>query len=202
MLPASFQLPAAVLLLFGGLIACFAGYRMFRVVLGIYGFILGALIGTSIVGTGDAWLTILVGALGGLLGALILILAYFIGVALIGAGLGALGANLLWAQLGGEPHPLLVVLFAVVGALVALALQRYVIIVSTSFGGAWTAILGGLGVLGQRGAWSSAPTLSGVWLAFPSNPFPGQERIVTIGWIALSLVGLIVQVTVTAKGRK
>ena len=44
MLPASFQLPAAIVLLVGGVISCFAGYRVFRIVLGIYGFILGALL--------------------------------------------------------------------------------------------------------------------------------------------------------------
>ena len=30
MLPASFQTPAAIVLLAGGLISCFAGYRVFR----------------------------------------------------------------------------------------------------------------------------------------------------------------------------
>ena len=34
MLPATFQTPAALVLLCGGLLACFAGYRVFRVVLG------------------------------------------------------------------------------------------------------------------------------------------------------------------------
>ena len=44
------RLPAAVILLVGGLISCFAGYRVFRVVLGIYGFIIGALFASGIVG--------------------------------------------------------------------------------------------------------------------------------------------------------
>ena len=35
MLPATFQTPAAIVLLLGGLLACFAGYRVFRVVLEI-----------------------------------------------------------------------------------------------------------------------------------------------------------------------
>ncbi len=51
MLPASFQVPAAVVLILGGLLSCFAGYRVFRVVLGIYGFILGALLASSAMGT-------------------------------------------------------------------------------------------------------------------------------------------------------
>ena len=50
MLPAWFQTPAALVLVAGGLLSCFAGYRVFRVVLGIYGFILGALIASSLMG--------------------------------------------------------------------------------------------------------------------------------------------------------
>ena len=44
MLPASFHTPVAIILVLGGLLSCFAGYRVFRVVLGFFGFVLGALI--------------------------------------------------------------------------------------------------------------------------------------------------------------
>jgi hypothetical protein len=36
MLPASYQLPAAAMLLAGGVISCFFGYRLFRTVLAIF----------------------------------------------------------------------------------------------------------------------------------------------------------------------
>ena len=39
MLPATFQVPVALVLLLGGTIACFFGYRLFRIVLAIFGFI-------------------------------------------------------------------------------------------------------------------------------------------------------------------
>jgi hypothetical protein len=52
MFPVTLQIPVAVLLLLGGLVACFAGYRLFRIVLGIYGFILGALLASTMVGPG------------------------------------------------------------------------------------------------------------------------------------------------------
>src|ERR671910_794384 len=103
MLPATFQTPAAVILLFGGLLACFAGYRVFRIVLGIYGFILGALLASSAVGTDQTLWMIGAAAAGGVIGALILIAAYFVGVALIGAGIGALVAHMLWASMDREP---------------------------------------------------------------------------------------------------
>jgi len=197
MLPAVFQRPAALLLLIGGLLACFLGYRLFRIVLAIYGFILGALLASSAMGTADTGYMLVAAILGGLVGALILLAAYFVGVALVGAGLGALAANLIWAQLGGEPHPVIVILFAVVGALGALALQRYVIIVGTAFGGAWTTLVGALAFLGDRSA-SAAAAQGDVWLAYPLNPAPGQQWVL-VAWLVLGSVGTLVQLTVTAK---
>jgi len=50
MLPHSYELPAAILIVLGGTLACFAGYRLFKVVLGIYGFVLGAMLASSVMG--------------------------------------------------------------------------------------------------------------------------------------------------------
>ena len=200
MLPASFQTPAAIILLLGGLLSCFAGYRVFRVVLGIYGFILGALLASSLMGTDQRLYMVLGAVVGGILGALVLIGAYFIGVALLGGALGALAANMIWAAAGNEPHVFVVILFAISGALGALALQRYVIIVSTAFGGAWTSIVGALALAGERAAVNAA-VRNDVWLAYPLSPAPG-ERWVLIVWLALGAAGAIAQLTVTAKDKK
>jgi len=200
MLPASFQLPAAIVLLLGGLISCFAGYRVFRVVLGIYGFILGAFLASGAIGPEhSAWM---IGAalVGGVVGALILIAAYFVGVALLGAGIGALATSLIWASLGREPSALVVILFAIAGALAALALQRYVIIGATAFGGAWTIIVGALALSGSRIAVDAAAR-NNVWLAYPMNPAPGQYWVLFV-WIALGVSGVFTQLAVTAKGKK
>jgi hypothetical protein len=200
MLPASLQAPAAVILLVGGLLSCFAGYRVFRIVLGIYGFILGALLASSAMGTDHTLWMVVAAVAGGLVGALILIAAYFVGVALIGAGIGALIANVIGAALGREPHIIIVIALAIAGALVALALQRYVIIGATAFGGAWTAIVGGLALAGDRVA-AQAAARNDVWLAYPFTPAPGQ-RWVILAWIVLGILGVIVQLSVTAKGKK
>jgi hypothetical protein len=200
MLPASFQAPAAIILLAGGLISCFAGYRVFRFVLGFFGFVLGALLASSAMGTEQTLWMIGAALVGGVVGALILIAAYFVGVALIGAGVGALAANLIWAALGREPHVVVVILFAIAGALGALALQRYVIISATSFGGAWTAVVGAVPLVGNRLAVEAAARHD-VWLVYPLNPAPGQ-RWVVYAILALGLTGLIVQLSVTAKTKK
>jgi hypothetical protein len=200
MLPASFQTPAAVILLVGGLISCFAGYRVFRVVLGIYGFILGALFASGIAGPENTFWMIVAALTGGILGALILIAAYFVGVALLGAGIGALAASGIWAALGREPGALIVILFAIAGALAALALQRYVIVGATAFTGAWTIIVGALALTGS-GAPADASARTKVWLAYPMNPAPGNYWIL-LAWLALGVTGVFVQLAFTGKGKK
>jgi uncharacterized protein DUF4203 len=190
-LPVSLQVPAAVVLLIGGLVSCFAGYRLFRVVLSIYGFVLGALVATSVAGAGSTG-TLLVWALaGGIIGALILNLAYFLGVVLVGASMGAMLAAILWRQGSHDPPTLVVVLFAIAGAVAASFLQRYVIVVGTAFGGAWTAIVGGMALVGDKVA-AKAASLNDVWVVYPLDPAPGR-RWVPIAWLALGLAGLVAQ---------
>lgn len=197
MLPASFQTPAAIVLLIGGLISCFAGYRVFRIVLGIYGFILGALFASSAMGTEHTMWMIVAALAGGVVGALILIAAYFVGVALLGAGIGALVSSLIWASLGREPGALIVILFSIAGALGALALQRYVIVGATAFGGAWTIIVGALALMGKHVSIDAAAR-NNVWLAYPMNPAPGQYWVLLV-WLALGVTGVLVQLTLTGK---
>jgi hypothetical protein len=200
MLPASFQIPAAIVLLAGGLISCFAGYRVFRVVLGIYGFILGALLASGATGTEHTMWMIGAALAGGVVGALILIAAYFVGVALLGAGIGALATSLIWAAMGREPSAIIVILFSIAGALAALALQRYVIVGATAFGGAWTIIVGGLALSGNH-VTVDAAARNNVWLAYPMNPAPGQYWVLLV-WLGLGVAGVFTQLAVTAKGRK
>lgn len=200
MLPASFQTPVAIVLVFGGVLACFLGYRLFRIVLAIYGFVLGALLATSALGAAETWTMVLAAVVGGLIGALILIVAYFIGVALIGAGLATVVVHLVASQMGREPSPWLVIGMAVAGALLALALQRFVIIVGTAFGGAWTAIVGGLALADYEPAVEAAAA-GDVWVLYPLDPAAGQPWVMA-GWIALGLVGTVVQLAVTARQRR
>ena len=150
MLPAAYQLPAAVVLLAGGFIACFFGYRLFKVVLGVFGFIIGALAASSVFGAGDTTPMVIAAIVGGIAGAALLLAAYFVGVALVGAGIGALLVNVIWTQIEGDPHPAVVILFSVAGAVVATWLQRYVIILGTAFAGAWTMLVGGLALMGDQ----------------------------------------------------
>lgn len=201
MLPASYQLPAAIVLLVGGTIACFFGYRLFRIVLSIFGFIIGALAASSLFGASDTWPMVAAALVGGLVGAGILFAAYFVGVALVGAGLGAVVANMLFAAGGQEPHYLVVLLSSVAGAVLAMYLQRYVIIIGTAFGGAWTLIVGAMALAGNRGAIAAAAA-GDVWVAYPLDPAPGRQWV-PVAWVLLGLIGTGVQLGWTGgeKGR-
>ena len=168
--------------------------------LGLFGFVVGALLASSVMGTEQTMWMIGAALIGGLTGALILIAAYFVGVALIGAGFGAAAANLIWAGLGSEPHLVMVIVLSILGAVVALWLQRYVIIVATAFGGAWTTIVGVLAMMGDRVA-ENAAAKSDVWLVYPMNPAPGQQWVIFV-WLALGVAGVIGQLTFTADKKR
>ena len=201
MLPASYQLPAAVVLLIGGIVACFFGYRLFRLVLTVFGFILGVFAASSLVAPSETTWMLAAAAIGGLAGAGILYAAYFVGVALVGAGLGALAANLAVSASGRDPHVLVTAFAAVAGAVLAMYLQRYVIILATAFVGAWTMIVGAMALTGD-GAARAAVAASNVWVLYPLDPAPGRQWV-PIAWVVLGLIGTGVQLGWTGgeKGR-
>jgi Domain of unknown function (DUF4203) len=201
MLPTQYQIPAAIVLLMGGIVACFFGYRLFRIVLAVFGCILGALLASSIFGASDTGPMLAAALVGGLIGAGVLFAAYFVGVAIVGAGLGALVANLASSAAEGDPHFLVIIFASVIGAVAAIYLQRYFIIVGTGFGGAWTLIVGAMALIGDQTAMAAAAA-GDVWVAYPLDPAPGQ-RWIPIAWIVLGLIGVGVQMGVTGgeKGR-
>jgi hypothetical protein len=197
LIPQPYQLPAIVLLIIGGVIAWSAGYRLFRLVLTLYGFILGALVGTSIVGASDTTLLIFGALGGGAVGALIMFFGYFVGVALVGAGIGAFAVHMLWSRLGTDPHPFVVILAAVAGAASAMALQRYVITVATAFGGAWTMLLAGLSLTDYGKRLVGRPE---VWVIYPLDPSPNRA-LVLVAWFILGLLGIFIQQRFTPRAK-
>lgn len=200
MLPVAYQTPAAIAWLIGGAIACFFGYRFFRVVLSIFGFILGGLMASSLVGPGNtAWM---VGAwlLGGLIGMALLYAGYYVGVAMVGAGLGALVANLAFSATGDPPPFLIVLLAVIVGAVGSMFLQKYFIVVGTAFGGSWTFILGIMALLGDNAA-RAAAAAGNVWVIYPLNPAPGQGWM-PYAWVILGIAGVATQLGWTGGGTR
>lgn len=198
MLPPTYAFPFAILLVLGGALACFAGYRLFKIVLALYGFILGSMIASSMMGVSNGVGMVAAAIVGGLAGSLIFVFAYFIGIALVGAGLGALIANLLWTAVRtGDVPWQFAVAAAVVGAITAMVLQRYVIIVATAFSGAWMLIIGASTVAAGRTVVRAA-SAPNAWIFYPISPAPGG-RWASIAWVVLGLVGTGVQLAITSK---
>ena len=178
---------------------CFAGYRLFRIVLGFFGFILGIMVATSMVGSSSTWTMVMAAVVGGIVGAVLMVAAYFIGIGLIGAGLSVLGLHVIWAQVAGgtEPNTIVTVVVAVLGALLALSVVRFVAIFGTAIAGAWTFIIGGLALLGDPKALIAA-SAGDVWVLYPWQPARGDWWVWGF-WLLLSLAGIIVQLSTTTK---
>jgi hypothetical protein len=195
LIPTSYQLPALILLFLGGLIAWAGGYRLFRFVLTLFGFYIGALAGSAVLGSGDRAMLVFAALGGGVVGALIMFFGYFVGVALVGAGSGALVVHMIWSRIGSDPHAFVVILAAVAGAAAAMALQRYVIIIVTAFSGAWTMLWSALHLMDSTSAIARRPQ---VWMVYPLDLSPGRRWIVA-AWVLLGLMGVFVQLRFTAR---
>jgi hypothetical protein len=198
MFPGSLHQPLATILLVGGLLTCFLGYRLFRFVLAGFGLFFGAIGIVWMIGSTDLWVLVVAVLAGALVGGLMFFAVYYIGVAIVGAGLGAAFVYLLWIQRTDDPHALLVILFAIIGAFAALLLQRYVLIIGTAFGGAWTSIVGGLALTGQEDAVVAVSNL-GAWFSYPLDIAAAKHEVLLSGWLVVGLLGVVVQLRKTGK---
>jgi Domain of unknown function (DUF4203) len=189
MLPAAYQTPAALMLVLAGLVACFFGYRLFRGVLALFGFLLGAFAASSFFGAGSTTTLLVAACVGGLVGAGLLLTASVVGVALVGAALGATVAHVVSAAADGGPGVLTVVLFTTAGAIGATYLQRYFIVVGTGFGGAWTLVVGAMALAEEQALGAAARD---VWVLYPLDPAPGRWWVPVV-WMALGVMGVAVQ---------
>lgn len=197
MLPASYATGAAILLAVGGALACFAGYGLFRAVLALTGFCLGAYFAMSFASGASTWTLIMTVLAGGIIGAVVVVAAYFVSVGLIGAGLAALALNLGWRFVGGDPPTWLLVVVCVCAALAALSAVRIVAIFGTAITGSWTMIVAGLALNGDAAAMRA--TLAGdVWIVYPLGPSGGQFWQLAL-WFGLTVAGVVVQFATTSK---
>jgi len=140
------------LLLFLGALVAFAGYRLFLILLPIYGFFLGlaigahswqALFGEGFLATTTSW------AAGFFLGLIFAVLAYLFWVAAVAIMAGSLGYGLVAALFGAfgiDLGPLVWIVAMAVGVAFAIAalvlnLQKVIVIVATSLMGSSAIII-------------------------------------------------------------
>jgi hypothetical protein len=170
-------------------------------VLALNGFFFGWVVGSSIPDPGSStFIHLMAGLAGGVVGSVLMVFAYFVGVGLIGAGLAALLLNAGWRVIGGEPPTLVLVIVCVVGAVLALNVQRYVVVFGTALIGAWTALVGGTALMGHDAALKAA-SAPNVWVVYPMNLLPGGWWV-TLAWFVLALIGVVVQLSTTSRTGK
>jgi len=194
LLSVSGQLVVATILLGSGLLANFAGYRLLRGFLVVYGFVGGAIITHSFVSHLETWLEVAATIAGALLGSLLSIAIYLAGVAIAGAGVAAFSLHL---AVAGVPNDWFLISTCIFGALVALAVRNYFLMVGTAFVGGWAAMVGGMVLLRQD---TAVAVISGDFsLIFPLAPFESQP-IFAVVWLILGLCGSFVQLWSTGQG--
>jgi hypothetical protein len=190
-------LVALFALVLGGLFL-FWGYRIFLVMLPIWGFFAGFWLGaqTTVLLFGDGFLATttgwVVGFVAGLVFALLSYLFYIFGVALIAAAVGAALVSGFMALFGLDSG-LLVLIPALIGAVVLAAitiifnLQKVVIIIVTAVGGSNALILAVLLLFGRVSidAVSSAGSAVG--------PVLRDSWFWAVVWLVLALAGIIFQ---------
>ncbi len=191
----------AIMALLLGAALCFAGYRLFLVLLPIWGFFAGfwlgaegvsLLFGGGFLATVTGWV---VGFVIGLFGALFSYLFYIVGVAFIAAGFGAaLGSGFMQA-IGFDPG-FIVATVAIISAIIMaglvllLNIQKYVITAITAIGGANAMILGVLLLLGR------VPLDSVAGAGSTIKPILQDSWFWLIVWVVLAVLGFAAQLRV------
>ena len=171
-----------------GIINCFFGYRFFRILLGIWGFILGGALGISLTSEAAPIIVLIAGVGGALLGAILIYFIFRLGLFLIGAILGYTLTATLLTSLGIMENQLM---FSVAGGaffgVLALLLNQFFVILITAFSGASTIITGVMLMIdGERMA-----------TAFITRQFTtaseAPSTVVGVLWLLLAIAGMFVQ---------
>ena len=173
-----------------GLIECFFGYRIFRFLLGVIGFIIGAVIAGSLgfeLSGGSELISVIAGLAGGVIGALLIYWLYSIGVFALGAALGFAVTAYVYGLLNENPVYWVMIAASSAAGILAVFFQKPMIILATSFGGAFAAVTG------------IAYLLTGNFE--PLNPgflnTLGEDQLyrMAIIWFGLGVFGFVVQYT-------
>jgi hypothetical protein len=170
-----------------GAIQCFFGYRFFKLILGLLGFLAGGVLAGALgyhISQQEA-VVLLAGLAGGFIGAGLMVALYFFGIFLVGAFLGGVLGTVLFALAESNPEPAVLLILAVIAGIAAMIFQKFMIIVSTGFGGAWSVVAGT--AYFTTGA-IDPPNIELLFRAGGSHLY-----MVVLCWLALGVIGVIVQ---------
>ena len=134
-------------------------------------------------------IAIVAAVVGGLLGGALVVAVYFLGVFVLGALGGWVIYSMISQAFGNEAHIVLLVLLAILGGVLALFFQKFIIIVSTAFFGSWLVVSGGFSLLGSE----LGPFDLFYYPIRLLRPVGGTGTIIVICWVALGILGAIFQ---------
>lgn len=167
-----------------GLIACFYGYKAFRVWLALAGLYFGARLGYYLGGLIGGQLWPVIGAIG--VGLLICLLSYFLyrlGAVLIGALLGGMFTSVILSAFGVTALPWMMLVGAAVVAIIAGVFLKQFIIIGSSFQGSYLIVAGAFALF-------NGITFAGFEDALQAVELPWYLYAVIV---ALGIVGMILQ---------
>ena len=184
--------PLAVAL---GLLACFLGYRLLKVTLGIMGFVAGAGGGWAVgmvLAPANSGVHLLCAFIGAVLGVCLYVWLFYLGIFLLGAGAGVVVAAAVLNVVGNPPHPILVLALALVFGVLALLIRKFMIVASTALSGSYLVTAGLFGLI--VGIQNHSP----LWLDRAQTAAAGSWGYVAfLFWLVLGLAGMKFQYRVT-----
>jgi hypothetical protein len=110
---------------------------------------------------------------------------YYVGIFFIGAFLGSIVGSFFYAVVEIGPEPITILIAAVITGIIALVIQKFMIIVSTSFGGSWLIVTGI--------AYFATGAVNPADIEYMLQSGGGLFYIILLGWIGLGTCGLIAQ---------
>jgi hypothetical protein len=174
-----------------GLVECFFGYRIFRFILGVAGFVAAAVFFGSLgyeLSGGSEPVSIIAGLAGGVLGACLFYYLYIIGVFFLGAILGFTIAMYVFSLMSMDVIPAVLYGAAIISGALAAVFQKPMLIIATAFGGSFAAVTGGAYIL-YRNFYPLDP-------GFLGNLEEDQLYRMAMIWFALGVFGLVVQLMI------
>ena len=170
-----------------GILICFWGYRLLKLTLGVVGLIAGAAGGWAVglsLAPGNNGIALVCAIIGGVICAVLCIWLFFLGIFLLGASAGAILATALFSAAGNQPQPILVLVLAIVFGVLALVMQKLMIVVCTAFSGSYLVAVGLLQLL------TGAQDTSALWF---DHLQPGSAGVLgyiaLVFWLILGLAG-------------
>ncbi len=173
-----------------GLVECFYGFRIFKIMLGVIGFIIGGLLlgGAGMALSGSLLIGIVAGIIGGVVGAVLMVVLHFVGVFFIGAMLGAVLSTIVLALVGMVGFWPATLAVAILGGVLALYVRRPMIIISTALSGSYNVVGGvyAIALFASAGV-EVEPEL------FTTQPQGVYVIVALVAWAILGIVGIVFQ---------